>query len=419
MGTQINILCFNTSLYKQGATFDRHQEVVESIRDVEQKSNSELFRAYIAECIVKSVNTDHERSNILTGLRAVVESLFRDYYDRIKYFRDNDKLKMIYDIAYWEKEVFSCLYNRFALPENVDTQWRNNYLLRNSLILYARELSLRNKVLLIDPGKFISGVIPFDFWKGEDGDSGRERRLAGANKDYCASHMKDLQSKYANATRYDTQYHPYNRFLSDNVKLMAGEWNGLYKIYSAKISSSGLSREEYFKRQMFWFISAYNVISNISGTIGATPENLYRFEFNHVALWMSVVRLEIGFLQDFIEKPFLSMETSHSSRGPHEIRHFICEGTRSADQILEALHSLIEGNDGQTFRKGKEVAKIIRAAYIAGLLSQSPVPYATMKMEFPNIGAESGYYKYFDKARMKDAEFQPLIDKLKDFAKER
>ena len=161
------------------------------------------------------------------------------------------------------------------------------------------------------------------------------------------------------------------------------------------------------------------LFSNISVTMGAMPENLYRFEFNHVALWMSVVRLEIGFLQDFIEKPFLSMETSHSSRGPHEIRHFICEGTRSADQILEALHSLIEGNDGHTFRKGKEVAKIIRAAYIAGLLSQSPVPYATMKMEFPNIGAESGYYKYFDKARMKDAEFQPLIDKLKDFAKER
>lgn len=416
--TQVNILCFNTSLWKDGAAFDRNREISASIREVEQKRNSEMFAAYLTERILASNNAGAVFGISLNHLEVLVGSLFNDYCDRIVRYRGADMLGFMYDIAFWDREMFRCLYGRATLPGVFDGDAGKRILLRNSVILHARELTLRKRASLMNVEGYNPGVIPFDFWNGRTAESGREMRLPGANRDYCASRMKECQNKYVAAERGDTAYHPYSQHLSKETKSRYQEWSELLRSFSSRISARRVGRDEHIRSHMFWFLSAYNAISGITGTVGSKVKDLYRFEYNHDALWMSVGRLEMEFLQDMMESPLLGTETGPSRRA-HDIRHYICEGQRSAGEILDALHVLIEGHDGKSIRKGREVAKVVRAAHAAGLLTQANVPYSAMKKEFPNIGAESGYYKYLDPHShlLMKADFQPMIDSLKEFAK--
>ena len=413
--TQVNILCFNTSLWRGGVLFDRNRVVPASIRDVEQKPNSDKFSALLAECIIACDDAGSVAENSLTDLVALVGSLFRDYCNRIAVYRGTDTLGLMYDVAYWEREIFRCLYGRSALPGVFDGNTGRRFFLRNSIILHVRELTIRKRASLMNAENYNPGVIPFDFWNGETSKPEREMCLPGANRDFFASRMKERQNTYVAASRNDNQYHPYSRYLSDEANYICKELSGLLRLFSSRISARRVGRDGYIRNHLFWFLSAYTAISCISGTAGCKTKDLYRFEYNHGAIWTSVGRLEMEYLQDMVESPLLGTESGPSRRA-HDIRHYICEGPRCAGEILDSLHVLIEGRDGNNIRKGKEVAKVVRAAHAAGLLTQANIPYSAMKREFPNIGAESGYYKYFDHRLLRNAEFQPMIDRLKEFA---
>lgn len=414
--TSTNMLCFNTAMMKGNSTFDRNRGIPESIRDVEQKPNSEFFSSFVAERIRSCTNPGTSWQREAASLQSLVDSLFKDYYERVERFRGSNTLGKLYDISYWEREVFRCLYGRSAMSGVFGEQKEKRYAFRNYIILHTRELTLRKRAIVMDIEKFKPAVIPFDFWDGKDQPNERAWRLTGANREYCMEEIKKHQAEYVLASRNGLTYTPFSKALSAGAGTMTSVWSDLYRNWTSKIQEKRMGRDEYVKSHLYWFISAYTAIDRNAEAAGTGVADLYGFEFNHKALWMSVSTLEFGFLQDTLESPLLGVDPG-PSRGTHDIRHYICDSRKSVGQILEALHTLMEGADGNRYRKGKEVAQVVRAAYAAGLLSKCPVPYAAMLQEFPHMGAQSGYYKYFDRAIMKDAEFQPMIDSLKEFAK--
>lgn len=74
--------------------------------------------------------------------------------------------------------------------------------------------------------------------------------------------------------------------------------------------------------------------------------------------------------------------------------------------LLSLLHKLIDG------RKGKYVAKVIKACYDSGLMEKPT--YTQVKNEFGDIGDKSGYNKYVG-CKYEDAELKPIVKTLKGF----
>lgn len=78
------------------------------------------------------------------------------------------------------------------------------------------------------------------------------------------------------------------------------------------------------------------------------------------------------------------------------------------EKILEMLHKHMKG------KNGKQVTMIIRSAYAAGITNIERIPYTSVKNEFGEIGATSGYYYYFDNDYLPVDTLFNITEKLKE-----
>lgn len=72
--------------------------------------------------------------------------------------------------------------------------------------------------------------------------------------------------------------------------------------------------------------------------------------------------------------------------------------------ILSILHKSMKG------KFGKQAVMVIRAAFKAGLTSIERIPFSTIKAEFGDVGAQSGYYRFFDNDIMPEEEYRNLTE---------
>lgn len=79
---------------------------------------------------------------------------------------------------------------------------------------------------------------------------------------------------------------------------------------------------------------------------------------------------------------------------------------KNKEETLNKLHSLIDG------KRGKNVALVVVASVEMGLIEKPT--YKEVKSEFGDIGAESGYNKYLNKAKFTSIEYEGIKTRLSD-----
>lgn len=77
------------------------------------------------------------------------------------------------------------------------------------------------------------------------------------------------------------------------------------------------------------------------------------------------------------------------------------------EQVLRILRKYMKN------KRGKQAVMLIRSAYAAGLTTVEKIPYSSVVAEFGDIGAQSGYYRFFENSYLPIETCSNLIDKLK------
>lgn len=135
----------------------------------------------------------------------------------------------------------------------------------------------------------------------------------------------------------------------------------------------------YSDAKLIWIRNSYTVATNIM--VKPTISNYWNigFDYNHFNFWQMVRQMEQTTVESLVKS---------NRRTESDFKRYLLDKTNSP-AILKELHSIMKG------RKGKQAVLVMLAAYKAGLTAKARIPYSLMYQEFGDIGAESGYHKYF------------------------
>lgn len=138
------------------------------------------------------------------------------------------------------------------------------------------------------------------------------------------------------------------------------------------------------------------------------PNPMEQFEFNfNYGIYKGLCDYEKTVLLCLVEE--IRAKNKKRVRAPRSktFDSFLVDSDNK-EKVLGMLHKHMKG------KNGKQVTMIIRSAYAAGITSIERIPYTSVKNEFGEIGAPSGYYYYFDNDYLPVNNLFNMTEKLKE-----
>lgn len=332
-----------------------------AVRELLQKDNSYILSFYLqAELELYCKDSDYKISRLI--LR--IEKLFNDFENNCYQDYGSDELRHLLELHRWEQDFISIV---LLLRCN---DYRDFYF-KNTLLCIAINYVLNAKLLLF-------------------------------------KNIPDSNDSFRKSIEHVCQKTP-NFYDNDELKSLMASFKRIIR----KFSKEDLTWSNTIPMHIFRTIEAekYFVIINehlrdyLSFHAAGDFQSDFRF-------YRELLQYEGKILSECYNDSQKSQRAAKRSPRKKSMESYILD-CYDKKRVIDMLRKYLKG------KHGKQAVMVIRAAYSAGLTTTERIPYSTVTAEFGNIGAQSGYHHFFDKAFLTDDECKNLTDTFRLFKAEK